>query len=72
MQVEVIKKDIDKYNKHVFNSNSILKVAAYCRVSTGSQEQKDSYESQVRHYRDKIKSRKNWVYVDIYADEAMT
>ena len=72
MQVEVIKKDIDKYNKHVFNPNSILKVAAYCRVSTGSQEQKDSYESQVRHYRDTIKSRENWVYVDIYADEAMT
>ena len=72
MQVEIIKKDLEKCNKHIYNSNSILKVAAYCRVSTGTQEQKDSYESQVRHYSDKIKSKENWIYVDIYADEAMT
>lgn len=40
MPVEVIKKNVDIYKRNKFDFNSILRVAAYCRVSTGSQEQK--------------------------------
>ena len=49
-----------------------LRVAAYCRVSTDGDEQIESYNSQVRHYTDLIKSKREWALVDIYADEAIT
>ena len=32
------------------------RVAAYCRVSTDSEEQETSYEAQVEHYTDYIRS----------------
>lgn len=35
----------------------ILRVAAYCRVSTDQESQADSYESQVQHYTKYISSR---------------
>lgn len=49
-----------------------LRVAAYCRVSTDSEDQLNSYKSQVQYYTDMIKKNKEWVLVDIYADEAIT
>lgn len=37
------------------NSGSLSRrVAAYCRVSSDSDDQKNSYDSQVRHYREYI------------------
>ena len=48
------------------------KVAAYCRVSTDSAEQKESYENQVNHYTQHIGSNANWDLVDIYADEGIS
>ncbi len=72
MEVEVIKKNSETSKRKKFDFNSKLRVAAYCRVSTASREQKDSYESQVKHYTQTIQSNKNWIFVDIYADEAMT
>lgn len=49
-----------------------LRVAAYCRVSTDDEEQLDSYNSQVRHYTELIKSKPEWDFVEVYADEAIT
>ncbi|WP_434293790.1 recombinase family protein [Clostridium botulinum] len=49
-----------------------LRVAAYCRVSTDSEDQLNSYKSQKAYYTDLIKKNKEWVFVDIYADEAIT
>ncbi|HEL5167936.1 TPA: recombinase family protein [Clostridioides difficile] len=49
-----------------------LRVAAYCRVSTDSEDQLNSYKSQVQYYTDMIKKNKEWVLADIYADEAIT
>lgn len=46
-----------------------LRVAAYCRVSTDSEEQKTSYQSQVLHYRQLVETKPEWDLVDIYADE---
>lgn len=45
-----------------------LKVAAYCRVSTDSDEQAGSYEVQVQHYTDYIERNKEWELAGIYAE----
>ncbi|WP_312636500.1 recombinase family protein [Oscillibacter sp.] len=46
-----------------------IRVAAYCRVSTNSEEQLSSYQSQVEYYHEKIKINPAWVLVRIYADQ---
>jgi len=48
------------------------KVAAYCRVSTDSEEQMKSYVTQKKAYEDLIKGREDWIYVDIYADPGIS
>ena len=45
------------------------RVAAYCRVSTKSEEQLNSYYHQIAYYIKKIMAEKDWEFVDIYADE---
>ena len=45
------------------------RVAAYCRVSSESDEQELSFESQCRFYKNKIDSEPSYDLVDIYADE---
>ena len=47
-----------------------LRVAAYCRVSTGTEEQEHSLESQIQYYTDKINIRPDWVCAGIFADTA--
>ena len=37
-----------------------LRVAAYCRVSTDSEEQETSYEAQVTHYTEYIQKNPEW------------
>ena len=49
-----------------------LRVAAYARVSSASDDQLNSFAAQNRHYSDLISSRDNWRMVDIYADEGIT
>ena len=49
-----------------------LRVAAYCRVSTDSDDQLQSYETQVRHYTAEIKKNPDWINVGIFADEGIT
>jgi site-specific DNA recombinase len=49
-----------------------LRVAAYCRVSTDSEEQLNSYSTQVTYYTNYIKSKPEWEFVGIYADEGIT
>jgi DNA invertase Pin-like site-specific DNA recombinase len=48
------------------------RVAAYCRVSTDNEDQLSSYKSQVQHYTEYIKSKNEWGFAGIYADEAIT
>ena len=49
-----------------------LRVAAYCRVSTDSEEQLTSYEAQKNYYTDKIMTNPNWTMAGIFADEGIT
>lgn len=46
-----------------------LRVAAYCRVSTDSDEQATSYEAQVEHYTEYIQNHPDWVLASIFADD---
>ena len=48
------------------------RVAAYCRVSTDSDEQLNSYKTQKAVYTDMISARTDWCLVDIYADEGIS
>ena len=54
------------------DANAILRVAAYCRVSTDSEDQLESYAAQVSYYTDIIGKNPRWRFVKIYADEGIT
>lgn len=62
--------------KHVRKSedeeNPKLRVAAYCRVSTDSDEQETSYETQISHYTSYINSHPDWELAGIYADDGIS
>lgn len=45
------------------------RVAAYCRVSTLTKEQEDSFDLQVRYYTQFIESHNEWEFVGVYSDE---
>ena len=49
-----------------------LRVAAYCRVSTGSEEQLESLEAQIQHYEAYIKANPAWEFAGVYYDEGIT
>lgn len=49
-----------------------LRVAAYCRVSSDSDDQLNSFAAQQSHYYDFIHSHDHWELADIYADEGIT
>lgn len=49
-----------------------LHVAAYCRVSTDSDAQLESLETQKTHYESYINSRDDWEFAGLYFDEGIT
>jgi len=49
-----------------------LRVAAYCRVSTDSDEQATSYDAQIEHYTAYIKGHPDWELAGIFADDGIT
>ena len=70
-QVEVIKSN-NLITENINTENKLKKVCAYARVSTDSEEQLTSYESQIEHYSTQIKSNPNWEFAGIYADEGIS
>ena len=48
------------------------RVAAYCRVSTDSEEQLNSYAAQKNYYTQKIEENPDWEMAGIFADEGIT
>ena len=50
----------------------ILRVAAYCRVSTDDIDQAISIALQIKEYKQKIKSNPNWKYVGTYVDDGFS
>ena len=49
-----------------------LRVAAYCRVSTGDESQQTSYTTQRKFYTELITGKPGWTMAGIYADEAIS
>lgn len=70
--VEIIKARNTLSSRAKTNLTKRLRVAAYCRVSTDSEDQINSYKSQVQYYTDLINNNSEWSLADIYADEAIT
>ncbi len=60
------------YNKGIRTELKLLRVAAYCRVSTKLEQQEGSYEAQISYYTEKIKSNLNWQLAGIYADDGIS
>lgn len=56
--------DKDKYRQK--------RVAAYCRVSTGSEEQLTSYKTQMKVYTEMIAENTDWEFAGLYADEGIS
>ena len=54
------------------DDNAILRVAAYCRVSTYEEAQAGSFELQVQHYKEMIGQNPKWELAGIYADEGVS
>ena len=59
-------------NNKTSESKPKIRVAAYCRVSTDSEEQASSYEIQIEHYTNYIKKNKEWELAGIFADDGIT
>lgn len=55
-----------------FTAQKKIRVAAYARVSTGSDEQLLSLETQKEHYDSFIKSHPEWEYAGLYYDEGIS
>ena len=49
-----------------------LRVCAYARVSSDSDDQLNSFAAQVDYYTELITGNEEWELVDIYADEGIT
>ena len=71
-EVEVIKARSSSSNSVRGKKIEQLRVAAYCRVSTDSEDQLNSYNSQKAYYTDLIQKNGEWIFAGIYADEAIT
>lgn len=52
--------------------NKIIRLAAYCRVSSDSADQLHSFAAQIRYYKDYERKHPEYKLVDIYADEGLT
>ena len=53
-------------------SENMLKVAAYCRVSTDEANQKNSYDSQISYYTEYINNSPEWQFAGIFSDEGIS
>jgi site-specific DNA recombinase len=49
-----------------------LRVAAYCRVSTDSDEQLESLDTQIKHYESYVNANPEWEFAGLYYDEGIT
>lgn len=61
--------NITAENKEI---KKLIRLAAYCRVSSGSADQLHSFAAQIRYYKDYERKYPQYKLVDIYADEGLT
>ena len=70
--VTVIPASVNKFSAQPLSAKEKRKVAAYARVSTEEEEQQTSYAAQCDYYEKYIKSRADWAFVKVYADEGIS
>ena len=56
----------------IASAETMISVAAYCRVSTDGKDQANSFDTQRRYFREYIDRQPQWALYDIYADEGIT
>lgn len=59
-------------NQEVHFAEKRKRVAAYCRVSTDSEDQANSFESQQRYFRQYIEREPDWELFEVFADEGIS
>ena len=67
-QVQVIPAKKPKVSSKSVLQTSKRRVAAYARVSTDSEEQLNSYRSQVEYYTNYINSRSDWIFAGLFTE----
>ena len=73
MEIKVIEKKqgkIDRVTGTIISRK--LRVSPYVRVSSNSEEQMNSYNSQLQYYEEKISEHAEWELGEIYADPAIS
>ena len=70
VEVEVIPSNLDIYGDDSHDKKEL--VGAYCRVSTMSDMQAESYELQKAYYEEMVTRQPMWTLVDIYPDEGIS
>lgn len=65
-------KKVTKINQNNHQIHSKLRVAAYCRVSSDSDDQMISLDTQIKHYEAYIKANPDWEFAGLYYDEGIT
>ena len=70
--VTVIPASVNRFTDIPLSAPQKRKVAAYARVSTDEEEQQTSYAAQCDYYEHYIKSRSDWEFVKVYADEGIS
>ncbi|NCD07709.1 MAG: recombinase family protein, partial [Spirochaetia bacterium] len=70
--VKIIPATLQEYSSTPIDKYSKKKVAAYARVSTDSEEQASSYETQVKYYSSYIKNKHEWDFAGVYTDEGIS
>lgn len=65
-------KKITKIDAVMSQTKKLLRVAAYCRVSTDSDAQLESLDAQKSHYENYIATRDDWEFAGLYYDEGVT
>lgn len=71
-EVKLIKGDAERVRRDKSRNIERTRVGVYVRVSTDSEEQLLSYNSQVSHYKQMVISNPEWELIKIYADEAIS
>ena len=70
--VTTIPARLSRFTDLPLTATAKCKVAAYAHVSTDHEEQQSSYKAQVNYYTEYIKSRTDWEFAGIFADEVIS
>ncbi|MGE4284764.1 MAG: recombinase family protein [Clostridia bacterium] len=66
--VQVLHRKTDQENRNI----PLIRVAAYCRVSTDKESQQSSLETQITSFQERIKLHPGWELAGVYADEGLS